>query len=114
MSATWSTAITSTSRAVNPTRACASSMRKRSNCDGWCARGVRRPAIRNFAMLCGRADQRRDFDVDDGGVGMAHRERGTAVDAGRAVADHPVEFLLELGDDPGDAAAGERVLVTGL
>jgi hypothetical protein len=37
-----------------------------------------------------------------------------ALDAGRAVADHPVELLLELGHHPGDALLGERVLVARL
>jgi hypothetical protein len=48
------------------------------------------------------------------GVGKAHRECGAALDAGRAVADHPVELVPQLGDDAADPVLGERVLVAGL
>ena len=51
---------------------------------------------------------------DDGDLGVTHGERRAALDAGRAVADHPVELLLELGHHPGDALLGERVLVARL
>ena len=59
---------------------------------------------------------RRHFRIghDDGGVGEAHGERGAALDAGRAVADHPVEFAAQLLDDAGDALLGQRILVAGL
>ena len=59
---------------------------------------------------------RRYFRVgdDDGGVGEAHGERGPALDAGRAVADHPIEFATQLLDDAGNACLGQRILVARL
>ena len=42
---------------------------------------------------------------------IAHGERGAAFDAGRAVAQDPVEPAPELGDDAADALVGQRVLV---
>src|SRR5258705_7094146 len=45
---------------------------------------------------------------------MAHRQRRAALDAGGAVADHPVELAAQLPDDRGDAVLGQRVLVASL
>src|SRR6185312_17100358 len=50
----------------------------------------------------------------DGLVGKAHGERGAALDAGRAVAQNPVEPAPEFVDDAPDALVGQRVLVAGL
>ena len=45
---------------------------------------------------------------------MAHRQCRAALDAGRTVADDPVEFGFQLFDDLGDAFLGQRVLVASL
>ncbi|MNT02143.1 hypothetical protein D3C72_1366310 [compost metagenome] len=59
---------------------------------------------------------RGDFRIgdNDGHVCMAHGQRRTAFDTGRAVADHPVEMFLQLVDDPFDAFRRQIVLVTRL
>ena len=49
-----------------------------------------------------------------GRIGVPHRQRRAALDAGRTVADDPIEFRAQLRDDAGDAVFGERVLVAGL
>ncbi len=56
---------------------------------------------------------RRHFRVGhhDGRVGVAHGERRAPLDAGRAVADDPIEERPELADYAVDAVLGERVLV---
>ena len=51
---------------------------------------------------------------DDGFVGKAHRKRCAALDARRAVAQHPVEPRSQFGDDLADALVGECILVAGL
>ena len=45
---------------------------------------------------------------------MAHGKERAPLDAGRAVADHPVEIGAQRIDHMGDAVLGERVLVAGL
>jgi hypothetical protein len=45
---------------------------------------------------------------------MLHGQRGAALDAGGAVADHPVEFLAQLVHDARHALLRERVLVARL
>ena len=51
---------------------------------------------------------------DDGHIDESHGEGGAALDAGRAVADDPVELCAQLFDDARDAVFGEGVLVAGL
>ncbi|MGY4375689.1 hypothetical protein ACVWZ3_003328 [Bradyrhizobium sp. i1.3.6] len=51
---------------------------------------------------------------DHGLVRKAHRHGGAALDAGRAVADHPVEAVAQIVDDLADALFRQRVLVAGL
>jgi hypothetical protein len=41
----------------------------------------------------------------------SHRQRCAALDAGRAVADHPIEFTAQLLDHAGDALLGQRAFV---
>ena len=67
-------------------------------------------------MMRSEVAHRGDFGVGDdhGLVGIAHRQRGTALDARRTVAEHPVEPGSEVLDDALDAFIGQRVLVPGL
>ena len=68
------------------------------------ALGLQRLGVEQADDAVGVA-HRGDFRVgdDDGDVGMAHGQRRAALDAGRAVADDPVELLAQLVDHPGDA-----------
>ena len=45
---------------------------------------------------------------------MAHGERGSPLDAGRAVANHPIEFRAQLPDHARHPFLGQRILVAGL
>jgi len=56
---------------------------------------------------------RGDID-DDRLVGKAHGEHGAPLDAGGAVAQHPVKALAKLGDDAPDTFFRQCVLVLGL
>ena len=58
---------------------------------------------------------RRHFRVghDHSGIGVSHRQRCAALDASRAVADHPVEFIAQLLDGARDALFGQRILCPG-
>jgi hypothetical protein len=51
---------------------------------------------------------------DHSGIGESHRQRCAALDASRAVADHPVEFIAQFLDDARDALFGQDILVPGL
>jgi hypothetical protein len=51
---------------------------------------------------------------DYGGVGVPHRERRAALDAGRAVAQNPIELGTQLADHVRDPLFGEGILVSGL
>ena len=51
---------------------------------------------------------------DRGRIGKPHGERCTTLDAGRTVADHPIEPLPHLVDDTGNAAFGQSILASGL
>ena len=83
---------------------------------------MRSPASARFVFEVEEADDavriahRRDFRIGDHDrlVGVAHREQRAALDAGRAVADDPVEVLAQFADDALDALVGQRVLVAGL
>src|SRR6516162_322052 len=54
------------------------------------------------------------IDDDDRGIGKPHGERGAALDAGGAVADHPIEHTAQLRNHATDPFFGQRVLVAGL
>ncbi|MCY1225997.1 hypothetical protein D9M72_382110 [compost metagenome] len=77
--------------------------------------GLQRLGIEQADDAVGIA-HRGDFRIghDDGDIGVAHGERRAAFDAGRAVADHPVEGVLQGGDDLLDPFRRQIVLVAGL
>ena len=64
-------------------------------------------------MISSRISHRRDFGIgdDDGEIGEAHRESGSAFDPGRAVANDPIEPLAHLVYDHSDSLFRQRVLV---
>jgi hypothetical protein len=61
-----------------------------------------------------RTDEHLRVARDHSGIGESHRQRCAALDAGRAVADHSIEFTAQLLDHAGDALLGQRILVAGL